>query len=201
MANKQAEIKALVLTLDRVKILFCCFCAIILLLLPACSTSSPQKKNEAKLPNSSFPPDNTVNTNPEYSAACAAEATSSSGSGFGQNAFIRKLQNEPLTDIPGDIGKVTVAGVSMVVGIPLVFVGQMFYYPFSSEYSYYEGMKYMYYGYYDVVKNDIQYSGYYLLALPFYLVKLIAWDAPIYGYEAICNKPDNRKPAPKTFED
>jgi hypothetical protein len=103
---------------------------------------------------------------------------------FGQNPFLRNLENQPFVDVPGEVGKVTVGGVTLVVGIPFVVIGQIFYFPFSGQKKFYPGMKQMYFSYYDFTMDEFRYSGYYLLALPFYGVKLLVWDGPIYLYES-----------------
>ena len=103
---------------------------------------------------------------------------------FGRNPFLRNMQNQPFIDVPGDVGKVAFGGVFLVLGVPLVMIGETLWFPFSGERHYYPAMKEMYFNYYDFVNNDLRYTGYYLLALPFYAVKGVAWDIPIYLYES-----------------
>jgi hypothetical protein len=122
---------------------------------------------------------------------------------FGQNPFLRNLENQPFIDIPGQVGKVAVGGVSLAVGIPFVMIGQTVYFPFSGQRKFYPGMKQMYYSYYDFIMDEFRYSGYYLLAMPFYCVKMILWDCPIYLYESAfgADIEEEDKDFPKTIEE
>lgn len=103
---------------------------------------------------------------------------------FGSNEWLRSMENDPFVDIPGEVGSVAFGGTALLAGIPFVLIGQIFYFPFSGQKYFYPGMKQMYFSYYDFVMNEFRYVGYYLLATPFYGVKLCVWDAPVYLLEA-----------------
>ncbi|MDD3127580.1 MAG: hypothetical protein PHT27_08190 [Candidatus Izemoplasmatales bacterium] len=103
---------------------------------------------------------------------------------FNNNAWLSSMENNPLVDVPGEVGSIAFGGTGLVAGIPLVLLGQIFYFPFSGQKYFYPGMKQMYFSYYDFIMNNFRYSGYYLIAAPMYVVKGIIWDVPVYLYEA-----------------
>lgn len=146
--------------------------------------AAKEKVSEAKA-TSPAPPINDIAVAEEEEKIEKAEAPKEKDvCSFNNNAWLVCMENNPLIDVPAEVGSIAFGGTSLVAGIPFVLLGQIFYFPFSGQKYFYPGMKQMYSSYYDFTMNQVRYVGYYLIGAPMYLVKGIIWDAPVYLYES-----------------
>lgn len=154
---------------------------------PAVKKDSPVAKgkaSESKATVAAAPIDDIAVAEAEEQIEKAEEPKEEDVCSFNNNAWLVCMENNPLIDVPAEVGSIAFGGTSLVAGIPFVLLGQIFYFPFSGQKYFYPGMKQMYASYYDVTMNQVRYVGYYLIGAPMYLVKGIIWDAPVYLYES-----------------
>jgi len=104
----------------------------------------------------------------------------------------------PLVEVPAEIGGFAFGVASYAVGLPLIFVGDIFYFPFSGEKYFGDCIEHSYYALHTLTQTTVRMSGYYLVGGPCLLLKWIIWTGPVCFYEWTCGtSKGTEKPPPQ----